>query len=202
MTSEGMIRTAQRGATTIEMTFVGIPLIFILISIFEISRGMWMYETTSTAVREGVRFASVHGFNCIRNPPSVPNACEVTANDIVKVIRMGVGDAILNSQGTSNNYGPTGAGGAGLDPATTLVTFTSKTVTFDCPLTGTSVVEPKCGQTWPPTTPTGENFVKNTIKISLKTPFSSALSMFWPGSRPMQFGATNLSASSSDTIQF
>jgi hypothetical protein len=28
------------------------------------------------------------------------------------------------------------------------------------------------------------------------------LSFFWPGSRPMQFGATFLSASSSDTMQF
>jgi hypothetical protein len=192
----------QRGATTIEMTFVGIPLIFILISIFEISRGMWMYNTASTAVREGLRFASVHGLNCVRNPPSVPNACEVKANDIVRVIRMGVGNAVLNSQGTSLNYGPTGAGGAGLVPTTTIVTFTSKTVSFNCPLDESSGGEVRCGQTWPPTTPLGENLAKNTISISIRTPFRSALSMFWPGSRPMQVGATVLSASSSDTVQF
>ena len=46
-------RRAQRGATTIEMTLVGIPIIFLLISTFEISRGMWMYNTAATAVREG-----------------------------------------------------------------------------------------------------------------------------------------------------
>src|SRR5580765_336316 len=94
----------QRGATTIEMTFVGIPIIFILISVFEISRGMWMYNTAATAVREGLRFASVHGVNCVHLAPGIPNSCEVTANDIVKVIRGGAGNAILNSQGTSNNY--------------------------------------------------------------------------------------------------
>ena len=195
-----MTGRAQRGATTVEMALVGIPLVFILISIFEISRGMWMYETAATAVREGLRFATVHGLNCVRNPPSVPNSCEVTANDVVKVIRAGAGNAILNSQGTSNNYGPTGAGAVGLNTQNTIVTFASKTVTFNCTLDGMS--GGSCNQTWPPTTPTGENFVKNVITISIKTPFNSALSMFWPGSRPINFSTVNLWASSSDTIQF
>lgn len=198
-----MTRQRQRGATTIEMTMVGIPLIFILISIFEISRGMWMYNTASTAVREGLRFASVHGLNCVHNPPSVPNSCDVKANDIVAVIRMGIGNGILDSQGNSRDYGPTGAGGAGLVKETTIVTFTSKTVTFNCPLDGTSGGEARCSQTWPPTTPVGENLVKNTISISIKTPFRSALAMFWPGAgRGIQFATTNLWASSSDTVQF
>lgn len=187
----------NRGATTIEMTLVGIPLIFILISIFEISRGMWMYNTAATAVREGVRFASVHGVNCVHVTPSIPNACEVTANDIVKVIRLGAGDAIVNSQGTSNNYGPTGAGGAGLVPTTTVVTFTTPSLTFSCNLDGSSTGN--CANRWPPDL---DNAVKTVITISIRAPFRSALSFFWPGSRPMQFGATNLSASSSDTMQF
>ena len=194
MTPHAMIHPAQRGATTIEMTFVGIPLIFILISVFEISRGMWMYETASTAVREGVRFASVHGVNCVNKPPGIPNQCDVTANDIVRVIRSGAGAGSTHGL----NYGPTGAGGAGLDPTTTTVFFTSaSTVTpLACSLDGTTGA---CDVQWPPDL---DNAVKNVIKISVSTPFRSALSMFWPGSRPMQFGATNLSASSSDTIQF
>lgn len=194
-----MRRRSQLGATTIEMTFVGIPLIFILISIFEISRGMWMYNTAATAVREGVRFASVHGFNCINNPPAVPNQCDVTANDVVTVIRNGLGNNLTHGL----NYGPTGAGAAGLNLNTTVLTFSSNTVTFNCPLIPTAPgADARCAQTWPPTTPVGENTVKSQITISLKTPFNSALAMFWPGSRPMQFGSTNLWASSSDTIQF
>src|SRR5436190_22902553 len=112
---------AQRGATTIEMTFVGIPLIFILISVFEISRGMWMYETAATAVREGVRFATVHGVNCVQDA-GVPNQCDVTANDIVRVIRLGAGSTSMTH---ALNYGPTGAGAVGLDLSTTIVTFDS-----------------------------------------------------------------------------
>ena len=40
----------------VEMTMVGIPLIFMLLAIFEMSRGMWMYHTLSYAVKNGVRF--------------------------------------------------------------------------------------------------------------------------------------------------
>ena len=54
-------RNLEKGSSMVEFALVGIPLIFILISIFEISRGMWMYETVAHAVREGARYAAVHG---------------------------------------------------------------------------------------------------------------------------------------------
>ena len=193
-----MIGRSQRGATTIEMTFVGIPLIFILISVFEISRGMWMYNTAATAVREGVRFATVHGVNCVFTG-GIPNQCDVTANDIVRVIRTGLGNGSTHSL----NYGPTGAGSVGLVETTTDLTFTSASGTLTCKLDGSTGA---CNSQWPPGPPAfpnaNDNAVKQFITISIKAPFRSAISMFWPGSRPMQFGATNLSASSSDTMQF
>ncbi len=186
-----MRRRGQRGATTIEMTLVGIPIIFILISIFEISRGMWMYNTASTAIREGVRMASVHGINCINNPPGVPNNCPRTANQIITVIRDGR-DPVANL--------PIGAGAAGLNPTQTTVTFISKTLRFDCLLDGTT--GGNCNSTWPPTAPAGENSIKTPIEIQIRTPFYSALSMFWPGSKPVSVATVNLFASSSDTIEF
>jgi Flp pilus assembly protein TadG len=194
MNARRMTRRAQRGATTVEMTLVGIPLVFMLISIFEISRGMWMYETAATAVREGVRFASVHGANCVLGP-EVPNQCDITANDVVRVIRAGAGTGSTHGL----DYGPTGAGGAGLPEETTLVRFTSlpSGASLTCKLDGTS--GGPCSSQWPPT---GDNGVKNVITISIHAPFSSALSMFWPGSKPINFAVVNLWASSSDTIQF
>lgn len=191
-----MRSSSRRGATTIEMTLVGIPLIFVLISVFELSRGMWMYNTAATAAREGLRFASVHGVNCVHVPPGIPNACEVTANDIVKVIRSGVGNAILNSQSVSNNYGPTGAGAAGLPEATTIVRLTSSSGFIECTLDGQTA---GCNSRWPPD---NDNAMRQVISISIRTPFSSALSMFWPGSKPMSFGVVNLWANASDTVQF
>jgi TadE-like protein len=188
-----MIRRRQRGATTIEMTLVGIPIIFLLISTFEISRGMWMYNTAATAVREGVRFASVHGVNCVNTPPGIPNQCDITANDIVRVIRVGAGNGSTHAL----NYGPTGAGAAGLSEPNTLVTFTSASGSFTCKLDGTSTGN--CAARWPPDL---ANAVNQIIQIRIETPFSSALSMFWPGSRPLNFATVNLWASSSDTVQF
>jgi hypothetical protein len=200
-----MNRYSRRGATTIEMTMVGIPLIFTMISIFEISRGMWMYNTAATAVREGVRFASVHGVNCVYNTPGIPNSCEVTANDIVGVIRAGAGNGSTSFQHAytnSGNYGPTGAGGAGLplgttSATTTLVTFKSASGSFTCKLDGTSTGN--CALRWPPD---NDNAVRQVIQISIQVPFPSALSMFWPGSKQAMFSVVNLWASSSDTVQF
>jgi hypothetical protein len=197
-----MTHRAQRGATTIEMTLVGIPIIFLLISTFEISRGMWMYNTAATAVREGVRFASVHGFNCVNKPPAVPNQCDVTANDIVQVIRAGLGNNLTHSL----NYGPTGAGAAGLplgttSASTTLVTFNSGVAlsnSFTCKLDGTTLTG-GCATRWPPD---NDNAVKQIIQVSIQVPFPSALSMFWPGSKQAMFSVVNLWASSSDTMQF
>ena len=58
-------RRSRAGQAMVEFTFVGIPLMFTLISIFEVSRGMWIYHTLAYSVKNGVRFASVHGINCV-----------------------------------------------------------------------------------------------------------------------------------------
>src|SRR6266849_3318008 len=71
------------GSATLEMTLVGIPMIFVLISIIEVSRGMWIYHTLSYAVREGTRYTIVHGVNC----KTSPNNCAVTVGQIATVIQ-------------------------------------------------------------------------------------------------------------------
>ena len=73
----------RRGNATIEMTLVGIPIIFALISIFEVSRGMWAYQTMAYALKQGTRYASVHGASCA----ATPNACTVTVANIATVIQ-------------------------------------------------------------------------------------------------------------------
>src|SRR5437867_10280635 len=81
-----------RGSVTVEMTLVGIPLVFALISVFEMSRGMWTYHTLAFAANEGVRVAVVHGADCVNNPPTTNNNCTRTIGDIANVIlKAGVG---------------------------------------------------------------------------------------------------------------
>ncbi len=75
----------------IEFTLVGLPTFFVLISIFEISRGMWTYHTLASAVKEGTRFAIVHGEDCDPTP-GLSNNCPSTVADVVKRIsQMGTG---------------------------------------------------------------------------------------------------------------
>ena len=68
----------RRGQALVEFTFVGIPVIFVFISVFEIARGMWMYHTMAYAAKEGVRYASVHGYNCTKNG----NTCTVNIGPV------------------------------------------------------------------------------------------------------------------------
>jgi len=80
--------TSRDGNAIIEFTLVGIPLIFVLLVTFEMARGMWTYATLAHAVREGTRYAVVHGKDC----STTPNQCPVTVADVAGVIRdAGVG---------------------------------------------------------------------------------------------------------------
>lgn len=82
------MKRSRRGNTLVEFALVGIPLIFMLISIFEIARGMWLYHTLAYAITEGGRYASVHGRNC----KVEPNACTVSVGQVARHIqRAGVG---------------------------------------------------------------------------------------------------------------
>jgi TadE-like protein len=167
----------RQGQTMLEFTLVGIPVMFALISIFEISRGMWMYHTAANSVKAGVRYAIVHGRDCDQNN----NNCPTTVSQVARVIQ----DA-----------------GVGLDIAATSVTFSLgsgalKTTVKTCNLgvggTGGCVGD----STRFPTAGRGE-----PISIDMVTPFKSAIAMFWPGSRPTQFPGFNFPAGSSDNVQF
>ena len=103
---------------------VGIPMVFVLISTFEIARGMWIYHTLVYSIKAGARYSAVHGENCA----ITPNACTVAISDIATRIQSNC---------------------AGLDPTQFSVTFTpqvgaSTTCTLDSCLTNTTM--------WPPST--------------------------------------------------
>ncbi|HEV8412383.1 MAG TPA: TadE family protein [Bryobacteraceae bacterium] len=187
-----MTRKRQRGSATIEMALVGIPIIFTLISIFEMSRGMWIYHTLAYSVKAGVRLASVHGQNCINNPPGVTNNCPKSISDIAKVIK----DAAV-----------------GLDPATTLLTFRSATSpAVPCYMgsssssnvtttLGTGVGCLSLTTAWPPNA-TSENQVGKLIRIDIRTRFRSAIAMVFPGAHTVSFAEADLGATSQDYVQF
>jgi len=100
----------QRGSAMIEFTLVGIPMIFLLISIFEMSRAMWNYHTLAFAIREGTRYAVVHGSGCSTDPR---NSCQATVAQVARRIQ----DA-----------------GIGLDASELTLTFTSSGNSIKCTL--------------------------------------------------------------------
>jgi hypothetical protein len=182
----------RRGATTVEMTLVGIPIIFILISIFEVSRGMWMYHTLAYAAKNGSRLAIVHGQNCI-NSTHIPNNCPKSINDIAAEIKKAA---------------------VGIDPSRTKLSFrlgATGGVITSCYL-GPPAANPPYGSLpacstytdpWPTDDGLGTyNAPGKRIQIDIITPFASALAMFWPGSKPVNFALANFGATAADYVQF
>lgn len=171
-------RNQWGGSTLIEFTLVGIPLVFVLVSVFELSRGMWTYHTLAAAVKRGTRYSVVHGQDCNQ----VGNACTVTIAQIAGVIQ---------------------SAGPGLLPDQFTLTFTPSTGTPVTCVVGTGLLPADCRSnttTWPPA---GANGVGQDVKIAGTYPFRSMISMFWAGDGIVPvFGAVNFSASSTERIQY
>jgi Flp pilus assembly protein TadG len=187
-------RRKRLGQTLVEFTFVGIPIIFILISIFEVSRGMWIYHTLAYTAKVGARYASVHGINCVGKTVNAlldnPNDCAVkmgpadTAGTIAYVMRQA---------------------SVGLDPVKTTVVFNASGASTTCSLDVSGGSNPCPATIWPPYDATGVNtfnYVGEPIRIDITTPFSSALAMLWPGAKVVKFASGTLGATSQEYVQF
>jgi Flp pilus assembly protein TadG len=172
-------RFSIRGGSFLEFVFVGVPLIFVLISIFEISRGIWVYNSLSHGVKEGTRFAVVHGNNC----SVAPNACTVTAGQICQTIL---------------DMAP------GLVPAQVVnVRLASRTRTL------TFATLPLCiasGTVFPsqtaPTSPDVGGDRGAPVTITARYQFDSALAFFWTGTSGFTFGRLYLAASAEEPIRY
>ncbi len=188
-------RGRRLGNATVEFTLVGIPLLCVLISTFEMARGMWLYHTLAYAVKEGTRYAAVRGQN---SPNQVPLGGTGT------LPQMPICQYIIQQ-------------GPGLIPQQVTLTFHSATqpditTTADnCPSTG-----PRGSSgTWPPggtfsvpqTDGSGNTIVDNqagqVISINASFSFQSSILMFWPGAQGgTQFPSFIFPAKASEVMQF
>ena len=163
----------RRGSALLEMTLVGIPLIFVLISTIEMARGMWIYHTLAYAVREGTRYTIVHGVNCGVSP----NSCTLTVGQIATKIK----NSAVGLYDTDNFQ----------------ITMTSLSDSIG-PITLTSALS---NTTQFPSS--GGDAVQAPITFTATYPFQSVIAMFWPGAgKGMQFDTFTLPASSQEAIQF
>ena len=92
----------------VEFTLTGIPLIFILISTFEMARGMWIYQTLSYTVKAATRYVSVHGNGC----STTGNTCGINVGSVATYVR---------------------SNGVGLVPDLVTLRLTDASGSIDCP---------------------------------------------------------------------
>jgi len=147
-----------------EFVFVGISLIFVMISIEEMARGMWQYHTLQYAVKVANSYAAVHGATCSTSP----NNCTVDVSNVVTVF--------------SNNA-------IGVPMANVALTLTSENNSATCAQVSTCSSSSSWSTQWPPSA-NNDNAVGNWIKIRADYTFKTALSMFWPGSGKLSFGTS------------
>ena len=169
-------RKGTRGASILEFSLIGIGMIFVVLSFFEIARGMWIYQTIAYAVREGARYASVHGKDCA--PPYASPGCQVTVSQIATVIK---------------------TAGPGLDGNNTTVTLTpaSGTATSD---TLANLIANYTSTDWPPSNSYSPG---QAVKVTATYPFRTFLAVFWAGSHPVNDSQTyTLGASSTEIIEY
>ncbi len=166
-----------------------VPLVFMMFSIFDLARGMWIYQTLAHAIKEGARYASLHGNGCVStgNPTWPANNCPVTVAQIAQQIQ--------NS-------------GVGLDQVDLTLRFATSTGRT-IPASGMSTLQTMLGQTstcFPagascgntdPGGATGES-----VTITANYPFRSFITMFWPGSQGITFGTFILGGGAQARVEF
>ncbi len=73
---------SRHGSVLVEFVLAGIPILFTIVSVVEISRCMWTYNTLEHAVTEATRMAVVHGADCV----AFGNSCSIRVHDIAQRI--------------------------------------------------------------------------------------------------------------------
>ncbi len=157
-----------------EFVLGGIPIIFMIISIIEVSRGMWTSNTLSFAVTEASRMAIVHGQNCSTSP----NSCSITVGNIAQRIAD-------SSQGLLANQ------------MTVTLLSTGDGVSITCNPLSSCLGNSSLWPVFPGNSPGTD------IIVTAVYPFSSPMAIFFPGfTGSAAFGTANLPATSQGRIQF
>jgi Flp pilus assembly protein TadG len=73
-------RKTTSGNSVLEFTLSSIPLIFVIVSIVQMSLGMWNYHTLNETVKVTTRTAAVRGIDCA----SV--ACAMTVGEVAQML--------------------------------------------------------------------------------------------------------------------
>jgi Flp pilus assembly protein TadG len=97
---------SRKGSLLLEFTLLGIPVIFMTLSVFEVSMTMWQFHTLEQCAVSGARYVITHGSNCSAT-------CPITVGNVVtRITQMGIGldpaklSITLASASASTTYSP------------------------------------------------------------------------------------------------
>ena len=202
----------ESGNAMIEFILVGIGLLFMLFSIFEICRGVWIYTTLAHAIKAGTRYAVVHGKSCTVTPNNCGSATTTTINGtVVNVLSVAaVAQEIQrNSRAldfnkltiTAMTVGP--VGGTPTHSVTgTSCPGASTGVCLSTLLNNTNTCFP-LNATTPTCSPSISGSPGDQVIISATYPFNTFISMFWPGGGVIRpFGRFDLPATGQQKVEF
>src|SRR5579871_6311110 len=102
-------KSHRRGQALVEFSLAAIPIIFLMISVEEMARGMWIYVTLAHAIKEGTRYGVVHGADCAQ----ANSSCPVTVGQVAsQIVHAGVGldpaqfNVVLQTSSSSRTCAP------------------------------------------------------------------------------------------------
>ncbi len=168
----------RRGSAMVEFALLGVPTLFLTVSVFEISMTMWQYHTLAEAAAQGARYAATHGSDCSQNG----NTCTTTAKQVASVI--------ANSA-------------VGVDPTKVTVTLTPQTgsaigpyTLSDCETADANA--PNCTNNFPPTSLAPPSTITVRMTYAVSNPFV----LFWPGAGKVADKGMTLGAISTEELLF
>jgi len=171
-----LLRGRRSGSALLEYVFVGIPSLFLTLSVFEVSLGMWQYHTMAEAAQIAARYVVTHGAAC---------ACAVTPANIATVV---------------------GNEAVGLSAANTNLTLKSASATITCTVQNCmNAVSVTCAGAGCPTAvfpPAADAAAGNNITVILTYNITNPLLMYWPGGVQMSTGSYTLGAQSVQEILY
>ena len=163
---------SRRGSLLLEFILMGVPVLFLTISVFEASLMMWQYHTMAEAVQIVAQYVTAHGYNC-----SNGNSCAITIGNIASYIEQT---------------------GVGLDPSKLNVTIASANSSTACRPVNTCT---SSSTQFPPAT-NGDYNVGNDITVSATYTMNNPITMFWPSKVSTSTGVLTLGATSTQRIVF
>ena len=157
-----MIRPRSRtrsGQALIEFSLIGIPMIFVTISIVDVSIDMWQYQSLAYAAEMTARYVSVHGATCSQNG----NSCTITVGNVA---------TFFTSQGMALNAASVnvtltdGSGSTACDPLNTCNSSTTQfpnasynSVGSDITISATYTLKNPIAMFFPPSVDAAQDYV-------------------------------------------